>query len=766
LFWASRDCYTQLFDNSTAGQFACAAPSVVHANSQEESYVKATSRIAITSSRSGAARNQRRAAATRDASLTSTGSGAPSRRPRMSVFAFAAALLALAVLAASASASKTVIDYFGTHHQTFIEPYGGEFSEPGGIAVNASGAGPANPGDTYVVDNRFMSLGRSSSRIERFDSTGAFVSSWGGNATHRNEVQELDVNGEAEDTYTLTFEGQTTVPISDTAPSEAIKNALTALSAVGPSNVIIERNNSGEPYFVTFVNGLAGTDVPQLTPDPGAPSVNVKTLDDGSGGGGTNYEICSAAASCGGGASLGGNGTAAGNGDLDSPQGVAVDEDTGNVYVSDRNNHRIDEYEGTGAFIRAFGFDVVESGPDNAGTGYEVCVVANGDVCKAGVAGSGAGQVGSINENGSLGIAVSPPDGNPATGTVFLADTGNRRVDTYALDGTSPSSFGSSANFEAGQPRKIAVDSRGIVYVPNSSNGGEVERYDSLNANGGGTIFLAPITATNSSPAGPLLAGLTESIAVDPDTDGAGPDTDVLYVMRRPAGGSDAIQQFGPVNKPGLAAPPAAVDETQAQTIGFKFITGGLSLNQAGRLYVATREHVTSNPSFGGSGVYVLADPSSLPAPGVTVNPVAEKDQTTATLSASVSPRGGRSAANSNTPPTRKTGLSSLRPPVNPLPPAAASRRLPRKSPASTRRRTTSSVFPRRVLSSPTRPSPPPASSSSTPIRRPPSSVMSVRSRSPTPQPGWSALSTRATRPPPTFSSTAPPRRSARPPLL
>ena len=221
--------------------------------------------------------------------------------------------------------------------------------------------------------------------------------------------------------------------------------------------------------------------------------------------GGTDYEICTVAENCSKGTGQGGNGTVAGDGSLNKPSGIAVDQETGQVYVLDSsgrrtadNHFRINVYSATGTFLRSFGTDVVESGPGNAGTGYEVCVAANGDVCKTGTSGSGLGQFGA-SPNGEIapeGIAVSPPDANPATGTVYLADRFNRRVNTYKLDGASPGSIGSAAQFEANQPTSVAVDSRGILYASNSV-GGEggthpIERYDSQGVDGP-VGFLAPI---------------------------------------------------------------------------------------------------------------------------------------------------------------------------------------------------------------------------------------------------------------------------------
>jgi hypothetical protein len=203
---------------------------------------------------------------------------------------------------------------------------------------------------------------------------------------------------------------------------------------------------------------------------------------------GTGYEVCTVAEKC----------SEAIAGGLSNPAGIAVDGDTGDVYVADPGNERVDVYSGDGTFLRAFGFDTVQSGPDDNGSGYEVCVPASGDVCKAGLPGSGLGQVGGPIPSGhgfQMGIAVSQPDGNPATGTVFLADRNNSRVDTYRLDGSSPASIGSSSVFSPESPTSVAVDSRGILYATNAKNDGEVERYDTENADGNGVGFLAPIAA-------------------------------------------------------------------------------------------------------------------------------------------------------------------------------------------------------------------------------------------------------------------------------
>jgi hypothetical protein len=458
--------------------------------------------------------------------------GPLSRRATRGSTVWVIGALAFLLLAPVASASKQVIAYFGT--ESGAATLGGQFTNPGDVAVNTSGNGPANLGDIYVLDG---------ARVQRF---------------------AQDDNGTSSNPY---------------------DDSYVFLSAWG-----------------------AGVET-----------------------GGSDYQICNVAPNCHAGSE------SEGNGGLRRPQGIAVDQDTGQVYVADTENHRVAVYSGDGLFLRAFGYDVVESGPDESGVGFEVCVAANGDVCKAGTDGAAVGQIGSGN-----GIAVSTADGNAASGTVFLGDSSNLRVDTYNLDGSSPSSFGSGAQFGSLGLNSVAVDSRGIVYISDHENDQEVDRYDSQNANGGGIGFLQSI----SSP--PLKIGNnngTVGLEVDPDPDGPGPEVDVLYVLRTYAesGVHSIVQQFGPVNAPGLTASPTEADETSGDLVGFNF-TSGLGLDTgSGRLFVTSFSNVGGDYNLGGpgtkSGVYVLDKAGG--APSAVVDSITDVSATTAKLHATVNPNGG-----------------------------------------------------------------------------------------------------------------------------
>src|SRR6476469_428280 len=460
---------------------------------------------------------------------------------------------------ASALASKQAVAYFGTKVST--GSLGGEFTGPGDIAINSTGAGQGNVGDVYVIDNSYADAGTTqfNSRIQRFSQ---------------------DDNG---------------------TPANPYDDAYNFVSAWG-------------------------ADV-DATPS-----------------GGSDYEICTVASECKPGVASGGNGTSSGNGSLnlefDRP-GIAVDQDTGLVYVADRLNKRVNVYEGDGAFVRSFGYDVVASGPDDSGTGYEICVAAAGDVCKAGAAGAGVGQIIAF-FGGPGGIAISPPDNNPSTGTLFLADSGthrtdsgNHRINTYKLDGSSPKAIESSVQFETG-PFGIAVDSRGIVYAESGDqpSNWKIARYDSEDANGNGVGFLAPIEIP------PLITQQGEQVngglEVDPDSDGPGPDTDVLYALRGLTAGKTVVQQFGPINSPGLTVPPDAADDAHGEMAEL-WNGAGLAVDASnGLLFVSSSAKQGAEPPK--SGVYVLAEAGGPPTG--SLDSVDGITATSATAHITVNPNG------------------------------------------------------------------------------------------------------------------------------
>jgi hypothetical protein len=111
------------------------------------------------------------------------------------------------------------------------------------------------------------------------------------------------------------------------------------------------------------------------------------------------------------------------------PEGVAAASD-GHVYVADgAENHRVDELDENGAFVLMFGWNVNRTKVQEAGASQaekNVCTAASGDACQAGEEGSGlAGQIAAAQD-----VAV-----DPNTGSVYVFDPANHRIDEYTANG-------------------------------------------------------------------------------------------------------------------------------------------------------------------------------------------------------------------------------------------------------------------------------------------------------------------------------------------
>lgn len=119
------------------------------------------------------------------------------------------------------------------------------------------------------------------------------------------------------------------------------------------------------------------------------------------------------------------------------PRGIAVDVASGDAYVVDNTNNRTAKFTAWGGFVRAWGWDVVASGPgDTAPTNqFEICVPDDGDVCQAGLPGAGTGQF-----NAPEGVAVD------SGGEVYVIDRPNHRVQKFSPEGEFLLTFGGEVN--------------------------------------------------------------------------------------------------------------------------------------------------------------------------------------------------------------------------------------------------------------------------------------------------------------------------------
>jgi hypothetical protein len=137
-----------------------------------------------------------------------------------------------------------------------------------------------------------------------------------------------------------------------------------------------------------------------------------------------------------------------GNGGFSQPIYLAIDS-SGNVWVTDFNNNRVEEFNSSGTYLAAIG------------AGY------NGVAGSVGSSGTGSGQL-----SGPQAIAFD------SSGNIWVVDGNNNRVQKFNSSRTYLSQFpcasgactGSSANGQFHNPQGIAFDSSGNIWVTDYSN--------------------------------------------------------------------------------------------------------------------------------------------------------------------------------------------------------------------------------------------------------------------------------------------------------
>jgi hypothetical protein len=307
---------------------------------------------------------------------SSTSTRAVSHARRYVRFPVAAAIgLALALAAVStAQASIGPVGYFQLEHVSCFgcpQDKPNFFHSPVAADVNANGTGGAAPGDLYVLDR---GNGAAAGRLQQFSASDQFVRLWGqgvvksgpGNA---NEAQAVRVDA-ASGSFKLGFGAATTADIPATATPAGVESALNGLSSIGPGSVSVSGGpgdvGGTAPYIISFDGGaLAGVDQPLLSASTGsAPlsgggaTVSAYTTNQGASG----FEICRPLAGdeCKDASYAGGTP----GGSLRNPRDVAVDQANGTLFVAEPT--RINAFSATGQFLRAWGLDVVSSGPDDS----------------------------------------------------------------------------------------------------------------------------------------------------------------------------------------------------------------------------------------------------------------------------------------------------------------------------------------------------------------------------------------------------------------
>ena len=340
--------------------------------------------------------------------------------------------------------------------------------------------------------------------------------------------------------------------------------------------------------------------------------------------------------------SFGSPGTGAGQLRLAPPapaagSNLAVDQETGDLYVADTGNHRVDEFSSNGSFIRAFGADV-------GGPGINVCMSS----CTAGTASDVPGAL----RNPTL-ISVDN-SGGPSQGDVYVASTV-----VNSGDPTIVSKFNDSGNLISGWATSgqltglgdgedvlpgIAVDSHGDLFIAEIARPEVIREVIREFDEEGHAIGPAGLSVERS------FSRQGSGIVVDADGD-------IFFhsfigELWEFSASSKLAEQISPKKANAIALDPASNDLYDLEEQGVvdhyaaacsaictpleEFGSGsiaegsGIAINATtGSVYVASAES---------SDILVFAAEDAKPAPTVTANPFAESSYTTARVTGTVNP--------------------------------------------------------------------------------------------------------------------------------
>jgi RHS repeat-associated protein len=185
----------------------------------------------------------------------------------------------------------------------------------------------------------------------------------------------------------------------------------------------------------------------------------------------SEFEICTEKCQAG----LKGSGN---SGQFGNPDGVAIDS-SGNVWVADETNNRLEEYAENGTFIKQFGTKGTEAGQikQPVGLAYDhgnlyVAEAGNQRVQEFTTAGVYVTKFGSEGTgNGQFKIPYAIAAG-PSTNDLYVTDRENNRVEVFTSAGVFLSSFGSKGkgSYQMELPTGLVANTSETLYVSDHGN--------------------------------------------------------------------------------------------------------------------------------------------------------------------------------------------------------------------------------------------------------------------------------------------------------
>jgi hypothetical protein len=313
------------------------------------------------------------------------------------------------------------------------------------------------------------------------------------------------------------------------------------------------------------------------------------------------------------------------------PGGIAVEQATGDVWVADKGNARVEKFGPEGEFLFAFGWGVA----DGETEAFQTCTTT----CFAGFEGSGAGEFfGS--EGGPEGIAVDNDLFGLSHGDVYVVDPRNHRVQKFGPNGEFLLMFGvegtGPGQFEGLSGRSVAVDSEGVVYVGDRNR---VQRFSEAGVPEGQVAFAAigPVQELALDSAKNIyLRGFFQEVGGVHKYDPVGVE---LGKPRDEAGFGESLHiAVGPADE-------LFVNDLQATRHILSFDAEGKQTASFGKterpnLAIAYSEHTEALYVLNPGGVSIVTPPPPGPFILLGSESASQIEPTTATLNAIANPEG------------------------------------------------------------------------------------------------------------------------------
>jgi sugar lactone lactonase YvrE len=291
----------------------------------------------------------------------------------------------------------------------------------------------------------------------------------------------------------------------------------------------------------------------------------------------------------------GGNGRGSANNQFSSPDRVVIDG-SGNLYVSDRNNDRVQKFApGSTIGVTVAGGNGRGSGPTQLNQPRGIAIDINGNLYVADRTNDRVQKFPPNSTSATTGITVAGGNGTGSapnqfdlpldvfidgSGNLYVVDNANARIQKFPPNSTSATSgttvaggngTGNAPNQFDG-PTALFIDSSGNLYVGNA-NGSRVQKFPPNSTSATASTIVA---GDNGSGSAPNQLSNSQAILVD----GSGN----LYVADN---NNHRIQKFPPNSTSATSGITVAGGNGTGSAPNQLFGSSGLAFDGSGNLYVA-----------------------------------------------------------------------------------------------------------------------------------------------------------------------------------